>query len=542
MSFELLHTFDGLDNELSGSNPVSNLIMINGDLYGTTRNGGENGYGTIFKISSEGSHSVIYNFGSSGSDGRYPSGGLIANGDNTILYGTTLEGGDNNCGTIYSILLDNNTCNILFSFSVDSNGFNPLASLLLLNNKLYGTNSGGGGGAGTIFSYNLDNSTLELIHTFTGSEGSGPECKLINSGNLLYGTTDAGGDNGTGTIFSIDMTDPENTFNTMYSFSDTSQDGAHPQAELLLYDDNLYGTTVAGGANGFGVVFKINKDTNAFTTMHSFGLNTSSDGAFPKNGLILFGSLLYGITSEGGGAEGFGSPADSSAIYTISPNSPYTYNVVYALNSTSFSDGGGARGTLLRNGNILYGTNEVGGGGSNYGTIFKYTIAVPCYNKGTKILVLGENNVYEYKYVEDIKTGDIIKTYPDGYKNVEAVGNKTMINNSKEKKNCMYIMKKNEGNMLTDDLIVTGGHSIYVDHLTENEKSKQPKSKIVNGKHSIFSRNSDNFTKLNNNNKYTYYHFVLENDDDAENYVVWANGILSESIPRRVFNKLHFNE
>lgn len=535
MSFEVLYAFDDQTND--GLNPQSNLIMINNELYGTTINGGENSNGTIFKISSGGTHSVIYNFGASG-DGKNPVGGLISNGDNTILYGTTISGGSYNSGTIYSILLSNNTYNKLYNFNFeDEYGCNPYASLLLLGNKLYGTNNSTGiNSAGTIFAYNLGNSTLKLIHTFTGSGGSGPKCTLINSGNLLYGTTDAGGAYGTGTIFSINITNPTNTFTIMYSFSDTSEedntnnDGAHPQAELLLHGDDLYGTTASGGEYGTGTVFKINKDTNTFTNMHSFELNTSNNGAYPYNGLVLFGSLLYGITSQGG------TTTDSSAIYTISPNSPYTFNVEHRLNA----EGDNAKGTLLRNNNTLYGTNEIGGFGS--GTIFKYTITVPCYNKNTKILVLNENNADEYKYVQDIKIGDIVKTYPSEYKNVEAVGKKTMINNIREKKNCMYIMQKNESNMLTDDLIVTGGHSIYVDYLTENEKSKQQKSKIVNGKHSISSKNSDNFTKLNNNNKYTYYHFVLENDDDDKNYIVWANGILSESISKRVFNKLNFIE
>lgn len=327
------------------------------------------------------------------------------------------------------------------------------------------------------------------------------------------------------------------TFTVMYSFSESvdgiNEDGANPIAELFLYNNNLYGTTNAGGANGTGTVFSINKNTNTFTNMHSFESNLSHYGAYPYGGLIMYGGLLYGITSQGGGT------IDGSVIYTISLNSPYTFNVVYALNNGVTSEGDGATCTLARNNNILYGTNSVGGI-NNAGTIFKYTIAVVCYNKDTQILILDENGIEEYKMIQDIKVGDSVKIYPSGYKKVELIGNKTMINNSKMFKDCMYIMKKNKDNSLIDDLIVTGEHSIYVDCLTDNEKSKQKKSKIVHNKYSLISRNSDNFTKITDNNKYTYYHFVLENTDDNENYIVWANGILSESISKILFNRIKF--
>jgi uncharacterized repeat protein (TIGR03803 family) len=534
MSYELIHTYDGSD----GSGPQSKLVMISGELYGTTSTGGNNNRGIIFKINSEGTHTILYHFGSSGeNDGDNPHGGLIANADNTVLYGTTVSGGSSNSGTIYSILPNGSDYNVLYNFDFrDQYGCNPYAGLFLSNDKLYGTNfATGDHNAGTIFAYDISGASLSLVHGFTGGAGgSSPKCTLIRSGNLLYGTTMQGGDNNTGTIFSYNLIN--STFTVMYSFTATTDginsDGANPVAELLLYNNNLYGTAISGG-NGTGTVFVINKYTNTFTTMHLFESNTSYHGAYPYGGLILFGGVLYGTTSQGGAT------IDGSTIYTISPVSPYTFNISYALNGGITSEGDGSSSTLLRNDNILYGSNSTGGS-NNAGTIFKYTVAVICYNENTQILMLDENGIEEYKLIQDIRVGDSVKIYPSGYKKVESIGNKTMINNSKMYKDCMYIMKKNDNNRLTDDLIVTGEHSIYVDCLSENEKSKQSKFKIVHGKCSLLSRNSDNFTKLTDNNKYTYYHFVLENNDDSENYIVWANGILSESVSKSIFNRSKF--
>jgi len=535
MSYELLHTYDGSD----GYQPHSKLIIIDNELYGTTYAGGANNLGTIFKISSGGTYSVLHHFGSFGENDAFnPYGGLITNSDNTVLYGTTVSGGLNNSGTIYSILPNGSSYTILYNFDFrDQYGCNPHISLLLLSNKLYGTNFATGNyNAGTIFAYDISGATIELVYTFTGGAGgSGPKSALINSGSLLYGTTMQGGEHSAGTIFSYNLGD--STFNVMYSFSEPvdgiNEDGANPMAELFLYNNNLYGTTIAGGSNGTGTVFSINKNTNTFTNMHSFESILSHYGAYSYGGLIMYGGLLYGITSQGGGT------IDGSVIYTISPDSPYTFDVAYALNGGVTSEGDGATCTLARNNNILYGTNSVGGV-NNSGTIFKYTISVICYNKDTKILILDENGIEEYRLIQDIKEGDSVKIYPSGYKKVELIGNKTMINNSKMFKDCMYIMKKNKDNSLIDDLIVTGEHSIYVDCLTDNEKSKQCKSKIMHDKYSLISRNSDNFTKITDNNKYTYYHFVLENTNDSENYIVWANGILSESISKKIFNRSKF--
>ena len=73
---------------------------MNGTLYGTTEEGGINGWGTVFSISISGAEKILHNFGS-GSDGAYPLAALID--VNGTLYGTTAGGGAYEAGTVFAL-------------------------------------------------------------------------------------------------------------------------------------------------------------------------------------------------------------------------------------------------------------------------------------------------------------------------------------------------------------------------------------------------------------------------------------------------------
>src|ERR1019366_2526873 len=92
----------------------------------------------------------------------------------------------------------------------------------------------------------------------------------------FYGTTQYAGANGGGTAFKIT---PRGTLTTLYSICSQTNctAGAGPQAGLVqAADGDLYGTTVSGGTNTNGTVFKITP-TGTLTTLHSF--NGTTDGA-----------------------------------------------------------------------------------------------------------------------------------------------------------------------------------------------------------------------------------------------------------------------
>jgi uncharacterized repeat protein (TIGR03803 family) len=272
----LLHSFEGPPAD--GANPFASLVRdAAGNLYGTTLRGGASDFGTVFKLDTTGTETVLHSFVGSPTDGQYPRGGLVRDSAGN-LYGTTSNGGSSSncsggCGTVFK-LDTTGTEIVLHSFvGLPTDGANPFAGLLRdAAGNLYGTTAYGGSkhahfcafGCGTVFK--LDTTGKEtVLHSFMGAatdDGALPEADLVQdaAGNL-YGTTFTGGDSpcyegyGCGTVFELDATGKEIV---LHSFA--WKDGASPDA-VLIRDaaGNLYGTTSTGGAFGWGTVFKLSR-------------------------------------------------------------------------------------------------------------------------------------------------------------------------------------------------------------------------------------------------------------------------------------------
>lgn len=135
-----------------------------------------------------------------------------------------------------------------------ANGANPYAGLTLSGSTLYGTTvNGGANGNGTVFSIPLAGDALTTLATFDYINGATPYAGLTVLGDTLYGTTATGGAHGLGTVFSVSISG--GTPATLVSFDGTN--GANPQAALTLSGNTLYGTTVNGGTEGYGTVFSV---------------------------------------------------------------------------------------------------------------------------------------------------------------------------------------------------------------------------------------------------------------------------------------------
>jgi uncharacterized repeat protein (TIGR03803 family) len=223
--------------------PFAGLVQAaNGELYGTTGQGGTNGDGTIFKIAPSGTLTTLYSFCQSGCAGApFPFGPIQAtNGD---FYGTTENGGANGQGTVFKIT-PGGTLSTLYSFcsqggSNCTDGANPFAGLVQASNgDLYGTTYYGGanfGGAGTVFKI-APSGALTTLYSFCAqsncTDGGSPLAGLVQATNGdLYGTTFYGGvvntSGGYGTIFKIT---PGGTLTTLHSFCAESgcPDGGAP--------------------------------------------------------------------------------------------------------------------------------------------------------------------------------------------------------------------------------------------------------------------------------------------------------------------------
>jgi len=260
--FTSLHSFTGSD----GAEPVGTLLLASdGNFYGTTNAEGEKGNGTVFKITSNGTFTTIYNFCSLSlcADGSGPFSGLVQGTDGNF-YGTTSGGGTGFLyGTVFKIT-PNGTLTTLHSFT-GSDGSAPYGNLVRASDgNFYGTTSSGGGGqkcsfgCGTIFKI-TPSGAFTSLHSFNFTDGSYIIAGLTQGrdGNL-YGVAGYGGStqncgNGCGTIFSIT---PGGTLTTLHNFAGFPTEGSLPVGPLLQAGDGtFYGATEAGGSVGDGSVF-----------------------------------------------------------------------------------------------------------------------------------------------------------------------------------------------------------------------------------------------------------------------------------------------
>ena len=204
---ETLFTFQNsnVPPNFEGQDPEAPLVLdADGSFYSTTRQGGEIGLGTIFRITPSGVKTELFEF--TNATGR-PEGGLVLGPDNNY-YGTTESGGSSNLGTYYRIS-HAGVFEMLGSFTGTDNGGQPFGEMVLASDgNLYGaTSSGGSGSVGTIFRL-TSAGVLTTVYAFPndGSSGTFPRGTLIQSTDgKLYGTTLAGGANNAGTIFALDL-------------------------------------------------------------------------------------------------------------------------------------------------------------------------------------------------------------------------------------------------------------------------------------------------------------------------------------------------
>jgi uncharacterized repeat protein (TIGR03803 family) len=271
------------------------VLGSDGNFYGTTLNGGANNWGTVFRITPAGILTTLHSF--SQTDGASPCAAMIQ-ANSGEFYGTTASGGSNEDGTIFRIT-PAGALTTLYSFTTPSSA-NLCSSLLqAANGNFYGTtaNDGnfGGLGDGTIFELTLAG-TFSTLYTFTGTDGAYPQDGLLPTNGDFYGTTAEGGADAVGTVFQFT---PDGTVTTLYSFGSSSgcPDGCYPYAPLVLASNGkFYGTaTVGGGSGGDGTIFEITP-SGTLTKMYSFG---ATDGQ-PYQGLIQgTDGAFYGTATDG---------------------------------------------------------------------------------------------------------------------------------------------------------------------------------------------------------------------------------------------------
>jgi hypothetical protein len=214
-----------------------------------------------------------------------------------------------------------------------------------------------------------------------------------------------------------------------------------------------------------------------------------------------------------------------SSLYTIEsfPGTPYnTWKI--APNS----DGTSSQTTVYKPGDTL----------NNDGSYYLY-YSVACFLEGSTILCLVDN---EEKYIpiQDMRKGTLVKTSQNGYRKVELIGRKTFFNSgsSMRGEHQLYICSKEKYPELTEDLVLTGDHSILVGSINDEQRKKMTEILgeifVTENKYRLLAFLDDRAEPWSSMGEHTIWHFALESDNIYVNFGVYANGgLLVESSPIR---------
>jgi uncharacterized repeat protein (TIGR03803 family) len=298
--FRVVDTFgSGLRD---ASVPVGALALeANGNLYGTSMNGGISASGTVFRLSPGRKHSVLHNFNSSGGDGAHPNSPLFSFSGitNFLFFGTTADGGLYGKGTAYQMNFDGTKYKLLRSFSDRPQG----VAVDETGSNLYVTTFGPGPkGDGALYRMK-QNGNLKLLHRFRGGVKDGAFPGMPFNGlsgfaqshdGMIYGVTLAGGAAGSGVLYRVGV--DGRGYRILHQF-----DGSNGIASPSLVegiDGALYGTTSSVAPKIPGSAFKINRDGTGFMTLHIFH-PADPGGSHPSGPLLeAFHGVLYGATEN----------------------------------------------------------------------------------------------------------------------------------------------------------------------------------------------------------------------------------------------------
>jgi uncharacterized repeat protein (TIGR03803 family) len=322
-----LYTFTGGSD---GAYPDGGLVQGgDGNFYGVATGGGVNGDGTIFKLAPGGTFTLLHTF-SGAADGSEPMSALVEGTDGNF-YGVAQYGGSGNSGTVFKIS-STGSFSLLYSFTGGDDGAQPLASLLQGDDgNFYGSTPHGGDftdcpsvGCGTLFEI-TSSGAFTLLWTFTGGTGgSSTETSLVEaSDGYLYGTTAVSNSSASALLFKITAS---TSLTPVYGFANSSDAGI-PNNLLLGSDDNFYATSETGGSTFTGSLFAYYRSVAYFENLYSF-VPTNSNGTLPLGGLVQGSDgSLYGLTARGGDGHG--------TIFKLAVTPALAAPVQLSLSSTS---------------------------------------------------------------------------------------------------------------------------------------------------------------------------------------------------------------
>ena len=279
--------------------PNTLTLGTDGNFYGTTIAGGSNDWGTVFKVTTNGVLTTLVSFNIT--NGAYPEAALTLGTDGNF-YGTTSDGGNTNLnhgygyGTVFKVTT-NGTLTTLVSFN-STNGAGPQAALTLgTDGNFYGTTwYGGSSGNGTVFQITT-NGTLTTLVSFNSTNGATPQVAALTLGSdgNFYGTTGAGGSSGDGTMFLLSLSpvitvQPQSQIN--YAGSTVIFTVSELNFSPMGYQWQKNGTNLANSGNISGantntltIIGILDSDAASYSVIvsNSYGTVTSSNATLTVN-------------------------------------------------------------------------------------------------------------------------------------------------------------------------------------------------------------------------------------------------------------------
>jgi uncharacterized repeat protein (TIGR03803 family) len=370
-----------------GGQPYGTLTLDpSGNLFGVAGDGGANAAGVLFEVSKSSgtwAETIPYAFTSP----ALPSPGLTSDASGNI-YGATQFGGlltlcEDGCGTLFELSPASGSYayNTIYSFTDAFDGASPSqpptldghGNLFVPTNSTFASNFGdeflniefelspvsGGGWHGS------------AAHDFPSStDGYNPVSSLVrDSAGNLYGTTPAGGAYGWGAVFEVVPSGAASTEKMLYSFTGKS-DGALPRSGLALDSaGNLYGVAQFGGSlnclAGCGTVFKLSPSGGAWNFSVLHGFVNGKDGSNPTSGVMVDSSgNVYG-TSQGGTKSTY-CGIGCGTVFKLTPTThgEWSFSLLLEFTNTASVGATPANGTVIMDpaGN-LYGVTRFGGSG-----------------------------------------------------------------------------------------------------------------------------------------------------------------------------------
>ena len=315
-----------------GSQPSSPLVQnLDGTLYGATTEGGTGGLGaadgngTVYRLKPDGTgYAVVYRFRGDGEEGRFPAGAIWLSSQG-FLFGSTVEGGFYGTGTVYRIRTSGVEYKLLwsptsgphidgsFEFETFSEGIFPAGGILgdgtgwLYSSTLNGVQ---GDGDGAVFRIREDGTKFQTIRRFGSTLADGLQSKsavIKGPGGALFGTTLVGGNEGAGILYRIGSpTAASPQLSTVLQFSPTGvkPDGEQPAfPPTVLPDGTLLGVTPAGGETGNGTIYRQSADGRDYAVVRHFQVGV--DGRAPSGPLVDGrDGYFYGVCEAGGANAG----------------------------------------------------------------------------------------------------------------------------------------------------------------------------------------------------------------------------------------------